>query len=264
MTSPKISVVTVCFNAVTIIEETMLSVLNQTYPNMEYIIIDGGSTDGTVDIIRKYEERIAYWNSEPDGGIYDAMNKGIQAALGDWINFMNAGDSFDNSQSVANVVKSINPDTVICMCNWYDVTRKERILRHPLKIEYLKKNIICCHQAILISLSYHRKHLFDTSFKFCADYNLVYKAVYRDRVKVQYIPEVLSCYILDEGFSARNVNKLEREKIRIWNDHKLVNTIKVEMYIFLRRFWRLLTNRISMARRFNQARIMRKSQPSNS
>ena len=85
--SPLITVVTVVFNDVQHIEETILSVVNQTYPNIEYIIIDGGSTDGTVDIIKKYEERIAYWVSEPDQGIYDAMNKGIQKATGEWINF---------------------------------------------------------------------------------------------------------------------------------------------------------------------------------
>ena len=89
-----ISVVTVCYNAADTIEKTMLSVLNQTYHDIEYIIIDGGSTDGTVEIIRKYADRIAYWVSEPDKGIYDAMNKGIKVATGEWINFMNAGDEF--------------------------------------------------------------------------------------------------------------------------------------------------------------------------
>ena len=88
----KVSVVTVCLNAVNEIERTMLSVLDQTYTNIEYIVIDGGSTDGTVDIIRKYQDRIAHFISEPDKGLYDAMNKGIDLATGEWINFMNAGD----------------------------------------------------------------------------------------------------------------------------------------------------------------------------
>lgn len=92
--NPLISVVTVSYNAVGTIEQTLLSVINQTYPNIEYIIIDGGSTDGTVDIIKKYADEIVYWISEPDKGIYDAMNKGIKKANGEWINFINAGDSY--------------------------------------------------------------------------------------------------------------------------------------------------------------------------
>ena len=94
MNDPLISIVTVSYNAVATIEQTILSVINQTYPNIEYIIIDGGSKDGTIDIIRKYADQIAYWVSEPDEGIYDAMNKGIKIATGEWINFMNCGDSF--------------------------------------------------------------------------------------------------------------------------------------------------------------------------
>ena len=94
MNNPKITVVTVCYNAVKDIEKTILSVVNQTYDNIEYIVVDGGSKDGTVNIIQKYEDRITKWISEPDKGIYDAMNKGILMATGDWINFMNAGDYF--------------------------------------------------------------------------------------------------------------------------------------------------------------------------
>ena len=92
----KISIVTVSYDVAGTIEQTISSVVNQTYENIEYIIIDGGSTDGTVDIIRKYEDKIAYWVSETDRGIYDAMNKGIDVATGDYIYFLGADDILFN------------------------------------------------------------------------------------------------------------------------------------------------------------------------
>lgn len=103
MNNPLISVVTVSYNAVTTIEKTILSVINQNYSNIEYIVIDGGSIDGTVDIIKKYADKITYWVSEPDKGIYDAMNKGIIVATGEWINFMNTGDTFYNENVFSEI-----------------------------------------------------------------------------------------------------------------------------------------------------------------
>lgn len=92
--SNKISVITVVFNDAAHIRETMDSFFSQTWEDKEYIVIDGGSTDGTADIIREYSDRLAYWCSEPDGGIYDAMNKGLDHCSGDWINILNSGDVF--------------------------------------------------------------------------------------------------------------------------------------------------------------------------
>ncbi len=103
--NPLITVITVVLNAKNHIEKTIQSVINQTYPHIEYIVIDGGSADGTIDIIKKYEGKIALFKSEPDKGIFDAMNKGIDLANGEWINFMNAGDYFytnDIIQSIFN------------------------------------------------------------------------------------------------------------------------------------------------------------------
>lgn len=101
---PLISIITVVYNGEKYLEETIQSVINQTYDNVEYIIIDGGSTDGTLNIIRKYEHIIDYWISEKDNGIYDAMNKGLHLASGEWINFMNAGDTFWKSDSISSIL----------------------------------------------------------------------------------------------------------------------------------------------------------------
>src|SRR4051812_1110497 len=98
---PVLSVITVVYNNVSHIERTLLSVLDQTYPHIEYIVIDGASTDGTLVIIEKYKDRIAKLISEPDKGIYDAMNKGLAIATGDYVLFMNSGDEIYARETVA-------------------------------------------------------------------------------------------------------------------------------------------------------------------
>ena len=106
---PLISIITVSYNAVKTIEDTIVSVLGQTYSNIEYIIIDGGSTDGTLDIIKKYEDKITYWVSEPDKGIYDAMNKGILKATGDYLFFLGADDKITcNFNDIIHLFKDKN------------------------------------------------------------------------------------------------------------------------------------------------------------
>lgn len=103
---PRLSVITIVYNNVQHIERTMLSVINQTYADIEYIVVDGASTDGTVDIIKKYEHRIARWISEKDTGIYNAMNKGLAMATGDYVLFMNSGDEIYAPDTVEQVFAS--------------------------------------------------------------------------------------------------------------------------------------------------------------
>jgi glycosyltransferase involved in cell wall biosynthesis len=107
---PLVTIITVVFNGEKYLEQTIQSIISQTYDNVEYIIIDGGSTDGTVDIIRKYEEVIDYWVSEPDAGISDAMNKGISLATGILINHLHAGDKFAADTTLSSVVSSYNSE----------------------------------------------------------------------------------------------------------------------------------------------------------
>ena len=112
MSINKISVITVVYNDCKHIEETIKSFISQTWRNKEYIIIDGGSTDGTVDIIKRFEEDITFWCSEPDEGIYDAMNKGIAKASGDWINILNSGDHYASTTSLEDAVRNTDTDKV--------------------------------------------------------------------------------------------------------------------------------------------------------
>lgn len=170
--NPKISVITVCFNTADCIEKTILSVINQTYQNIEYIIIDGGSTDGTLDIIRKYAGHICYWVSEPDKGIYDAMNKGIAKATGDYINFMNAGDSFISSEVLPKVISYLGEEDII---SGNEIAiRNEKIEDYTKSPQKINFEFLCndClrHQATFIKTSLLKQTMYDTTLKIAADW----------------------------------------------------------------------------------------------
>ena len=152
--NPLITVITVVYNALPFLEETILSVLNQTYHNIEYIIVDGGSTDGTLELIRKYENRISHWISEPDRGIYDAMNKGAKLAKGKFICFLNAGDLFSDIHILERISKELNNDPTILFGNYFI---SDGIKSRELKAKGLTKLKLffwstraVCHQAMLV------------------------------------------------------------------------------------------------------------------
>lgn len=122
----KVSIITVVYNGVKNIEQTIKSVLHQTYSNIEYIVIDGGSTDGSLDIIKKYSDSISYWVSEADKGIYDAMNKGISKATGDLIGIINSDDWYE-PDAIMNMVTAYEENTVLygiirTICNENEVS----------------------------------------------------------------------------------------------------------------------------------------------
>ena len=169
MKDPKISVITVCFNASELIEKTILSVIGQNYPNIEYIIIDGGSTDGTQNIINKYVDLISYWISEPDKGIYDAMNKGIKAATGEWVNFMNAGDYFTTNHVLYDIFINKNYkgiDIIYGDSTIIDNSGNYIVNRSSSNYEYLRYNPIFRHGASFVRTSVHKMFLFNLSKKY--------------------------------------------------------------------------------------------------
>lgn len=224
---PLISVVTVCYNAATTIEATIQSVINQTYPHIEYIIIDGGSTDGTVDIIKRYANRIAYWVSEPDKGIYDAMNKGIEVATGEWINFMNAGDWFYDECVLSNVfTKPIHSyinivyGKTLAKYDWgnYIVT--------PPAIHVLNKRMCLCHQSIFIRGSYHKAHLYDLAISLAADYDMIYHCYTENPMSFLYSSTIICVYDAVEGVSAKNAMESEKEISKISGYQSLKTSIK--------------------------------------
>lgn len=146
-----ITVITVVFNGNDSLEETIQSVINQTYDNVEYIVIDGGSTDGTLDIIKQHEGKIDRWLSEEDSGIYDAMNKGINLANGEWINFMNSGDVFHDNDVLLNFYKESKKYQNI------DFFYSDSIVRNGKKYICNKEKRILIHQAIIYRKAIHEK-----------------------------------------------------------------------------------------------------------
>lgn len=172
----KISVVTVCYNIVQDIEKTILSVLSQTYPDIEYIVIDGGSVDGTLDVIKRYKDRISYYVSEPDGGIYDAMNKGIRAATGEWINFLNAGDRFYNSRSVEDVFSN-NISEEMDVVYGYQVHSYSygKFVRKRLPLSFFYKGMPFGHESCFVRACEMKSKGFDTSYRIAADYDFFFR-----------------------------------------------------------------------------------------
>lgn len=154
---PLISIITVVYNGEKYLEETIQSVINQTYENVEYIIIDGGSTDGTLEIIKKYEDKIDYWVSEKDGGIYDAMNKGIDVATGEWLNFMNAGDSFYSNQTLMEVFNNKNYELYNILYGDVETNYGNfKIIHKAGKLENLYKSMQFSHQSTFFNTKYHK------------------------------------------------------------------------------------------------------------
>lgn len=193
---PKISVITVVYNGELYIEATIQSVLSQTYEDIEYIIIDGGSTDSTVDIIKRYESGISYWVSEPDDGIYDAMNKGIEKASGKWINFMNAGDVFFDANVLSEVFAGKQHDAKIL---YGDVVVDYGGFQKYLKagsLESLWKGMQFSHQSCFIDSSYHKKNLYTLEYRAGGDFDFFYKAYISD-VSFSYISKAISVVITD-------------------------------------------------------------------
>lgn len=181
---PLITVITVVFNGEKHLKQTIQSVIGQTYDNVEYIIIDGGSTDETLDIIRKYEDAIDYWMSEKDGGIYDAMNKGIDVASGEWLNFMNAGDGFVNGDIIQSIVNEYilkdNKDIISGYVKIVNSSGKWLGYKHPYKklkvCDFIKENCIA-HQATFIHRDVFKKiGQFSLEYKIQGDYDFWLRA----------------------------------------------------------------------------------------
>ena len=219
---PRVSIITVVYNGEKHLEQTIQSVINQTYKNIEYIIIDGGSTDGTLDIIKKYKDHIDYWLSESDNGLYDAMNKGIGIAKGDLIGMINSDDWYESDavKIIATTYRN-HPEKNIFHADRYDIgedgTRRIRKYNPSvLKLKYY--DMTYNHPSMFVTKEEYSKHVYNTDLRVLSDYQFVLEAFLKDKNSFFYIDRAIVNYRLDgistqipilpalkEGFSARRI-----------------------------------------------------------
>ena len=221
---PLVTIVTIVLNNEAFIEETIQSVLKQTYRNIEYIIIDGGSTDGTVNIIKKYEKFIDYWVSEKDKGIYEAMNKGLKLAKGKWINFMNSGDTFYSKDTINSI-----PFADFQNCSM--IYGKTRLFSESRKFVYLLNPHICnrfnlalyatgvvCHQAVFYSTSI--KFMYPSKYKIHGDFFSYFEYIKHGlakRLDIIICNYHLGGYSETSSTSKRELRTVLKEQVGVWS-----------------------------------------------
>lgn len=204
----KYSIITINYNNKDGLKKTIESVINQSYRNFEYIIIDGGSTDGSVDIIKEYEKHINYWVSEPDKGVYNAMNKGIMKAHGDYLNFMNSGDCFYSSQTLERI--SLIPNVDIIMGKSFISSNIIVSPHYPVTLYS-----ICVyginHQAVFYKKSFCTKYLYDESLKYVSDFKLTIQCLIVDNCSYEITNEIIAIYDTT-GISSCNPTEVDKER----------------------------------------------------
>lgn len=215
MKNPLISIITVSFNSVKTIEETIKSVIAQTYPKIEYIIIDGGSNDGTIDIIKKYENRISYWISEPDKGIYNAMNKGIIKSSGDYILFINSDDQLYASNTIDSCIRYIDDSVDVLYGDLvFNYINKQVIRRSESTLENFNKYMPLFHPATIVKKVLLDQYKFDEKYRIAADYKLLY-TLYKAKYSFKKIDVIVAVFNAVDGVSNTNIKASIKESFKV-------------------------------------------------
>lgn len=231
----KVSIITVCLNSEKTIEQTIQSVINQTYSNIEYIIIDGGSTDGTLEITNKYKDKISALVSEKDEGIYDAMNKGIKLATGELIGFINSDDWYelDTAEIIVNTfLEDRNAQVIYGNIDMYDKDKFIRT-RYPYPLKQLRTWMAISHPAVFIIGEIYKKYGFNTKYKMGADHDLLLK-LYSKNYKFRYINRNLANFRVG-GYNELNLFKrsVEGAKISLYYSDNFGTMLRVILRLLL-------------------------------
>lgn len=192
----RITIITVCFNRKATIAKAMKSVFDQNYPNIEYIIIDGNSTDGTKEIIESYKDKVSLYISEPDKGMYDAINKGIKLATGEIIGLMHSDDEFYDATTVSKIAARFNFDSSIEGVYgdgiYVSNDEKERLIRNRIggsfSIQKVKSGWLPLHPTVYLKKSIINKYgMYDLDFKIASDTEFLLRYLYKHKIKMSYV-----------------------------------------------------------------------------
>lgn len=243
----KFSIITVCFNNAAHIKETIDSVLLQDHPNIEYIVVDGASTDGTVDIVTSYGNKISKFISEPDNGVYDAMNKGIEAASGEVVGFVNGDDMLARIDVISALDKVFQSDLVDAvygdayMVDPDDITDVKRFWRgQKYDRSRFKKGWMPPHLGTYIKRQcYVDLGSFRSDLPVSADYELMLRFMYKNNIRVRYLPRVIVRFRLG-GVSNRSLRHIWKANLEVYRSWKL-NGLKISPFIMIRKPLRKLT-----------------------
>lgn len=232
--NPKVSIITVCYNSEKTIEDTIKSVINQSYPNIEYIVIDGVSNDNTLAIISKYKDKITKIVSEKDKGIYDAINKGIRLATGDIIANLNSDDFYIDNNVIADVVATFEnekTDTLYADLYYVDAVDTNKIVRYWKSKQYKEglflKGWMPPHPTFFVKKEVYQKYgLFDLQFKSAADYEIMLRFIHRFKTSIAYLPRVIVKMRVGGVSNANLKNRIKanQEDRRAWEVNGLKPT----------------------------------------
>lgn len=195
----KISIITVSFNSANTIEHTIQSVLQQQYPNLEYIIIDGASTDNTLNIINKYRDKISLILSEKDNGIYHAMNKGLKLATGDIIGILNSDDFYADENvlnDVALLFENTHADAIYADLQYVDANDTRKVKRYWKSEKYKPGDFLFGwmppHPTFFVRKEVYEKYgIFNENFRSAADYELMLRFIHKHQISIEYLPRVI-------------------------------------------------------------------------
>lgn len=237
----KISIITVCYNSADTIESTIKSVVSQDHPNVEYIIVDGGSKDNTLHLLEKYRSSFAKCISEKDEGIYDALNKGLALATGDVIGILHADDFYDSPSVLSDVMQLFTEKQVDCVygdLQYVDRVKTSLIKRNWVSGHYKKENFLKGwmppHPSFFAARHCYEKFgNFNTQLKTAADYELMLRFLFKHNCSVAYIPKVLVKMRVGgkSNVSILNRVKANREDKRAW----MMNGLTPGMFTFIRK-----------------------------